>query len=349
MTTIAYNPGQVLVTGGAGFIGSHLVERLLAEGARVRVLDNFSTGRRANLQALLPDIELVEGDLRDADVVRQATAGVEVIYHQGALPSVPRSIADPETTHAVNISGTLNVLQAARAAGVRRVVVASSSSVYGDTPTLPKVETMATNPRSPYALSKLATEQYACIFAGLYPLETVALRYFNVFGPRQDPSSQYSGVIALFCGAVLRDEPCTVNGDGLQSRDFTYVDDVVQANLLAAGAPEANGHCFNIACDAQTTLLEMIEMLGEFAGKPIEVHYAPPRAGDVRHSRADITRARRLLGYAPQVAFREGLARTLAWYRAMLTDAYPEHSRRNRHTLTAGINRQRAIGYGETR
>lgn len=309
------NTRQVLVTGGAGFIGSHLVDRLLAQGARVRVLDNFSSGRRENLRTALPHVELLEGDLRDVDAVRRAVAGVEVVFHQGAVPSVPQSVSDPETTHAVNITGTLNILQAARAAGVRRVVVASSAAVYGDSPVVPKVETMAAEPRSPYGLSKLATEQYACIFAGLYAIEAVALRYFNVFGPRQDPGSHYSGVIARFCDAALRGEPCTVFGDGLQSRDFVSVDDVVQANLLAADAPAANGQFMNIACGTQTTLLELLELLGELAGTPVPVSHGPPRAGDVRYSLASIDKARQLLGYAPRVTFREGLARTMAWYR----------------------------------
>lgn len=307
---------QVLVTGGAGFIGSHLVNRLLEQGAHVRVLDNFSTGRRENLQNIRAHIELIEGDLRDIETVKRAVVGVEVVFHQGALPSVPRSISDPDTSNAVNVNGTLNVLLAARDARVRRVIVASSSSVYGDTPTLPKIETMATLPRSPYAISKLATEQYACVFAQLYNIETVALRYFNVFGPRQDPSSQYSGVIARFCKAALQDQPCTVYGDGLQSRDFTYVCDVVQANLLAADAHDANGHFLNIAGGVQTTLITMTQLLEQFLARPIKVHNEPPRPGDVRHSLASIDKAQQLLGYKPRVPFAEGLFRTLEWYRA---------------------------------
>ena len=306
---------RVLVTGGGGFIGSHLVDRLLEYGSHVRVLDNFSTGQRKNLQHALAHIELIEGDLRSVEVVQRAVTGIEVVFHQGALPSVPRSISDPETSNAVNITGTLNLLLAARNAGVRRVIVASSSSVYGDTPTLPKIESMATSPLSPYAISKLATEQYACVFARLYELEAVALRYFNVFGPRQDPASQYSGVIARFCTAALQGQPCTVYGDGLQSRDFTYVQDVVQANVLAANAPDASGHFFNIACGMQITLLAMIQLLEQFTGRSISVKNEPPRPGDVRHSSANIDKARQLLGYEPRIGFAEGLAQTLEWYR----------------------------------
>jgi UDP-glucose 4-epimerase len=304
-----------LVTGGGGFIGSHLLDRLLDLGHHVRALDNFSTGRRDNLRRTLAHIELIEGDLRDPDTVRRAAQGAEIVLHQGALPSVPRSVNDPRTTNAVNVEGTLNVLLAAREVGVRRVVVASSSSVYGDTPTLPKVETMPPTPRSPYAISKLAAEQYTCTFAPLYGLETVALRYFNVFGPRQDPTSQYSGVIALFCTAALQGRPYTLQGDGLQSRDFTYVENVVQANLLAASAPDVSGQAFNVACGERITLLDLIATLNQLVGRELPIEHSPARAGDVRHSLADIGKARNLLGYAPVVDVAEGLARTLAWYR----------------------------------
>ena len=306
---------KVLVTGGAGFIGSHLVDALLARGDTVRVLDNFSTGKRENLASTLAQIELIEGDLRDPDAVAQAVSGVEVVFHLGALPSVPRSVTDPLTSHEVNSTGTLRLLLAARDAGVRRVVVASSSSVYGDTPTLPKVETMATSPRSPYAISKLASEQYASSFAQLFNLETVALRYFNVFGPRQDPHSYYAGVIPRFCMAAWRGEPCVIYGDGQQSRDFTFVTDVVEANLLAAAAPEASGHIFNIAGGGQTTLLDVVALLRELTGQVLEVRHEAPRAGDVRHSLAAIFKAQELLGYQPRVRFVEGLERTLWWYR----------------------------------
>jgi UDP-glucose 4-epimerase len=304
-----------LVTGGAGFIGSHLIDRLLVQGHKVRVLDNFSTGHRHNLRHVLKDIELIEGDIRDPDTVRRAVQGTEIVLHQGALPSVPRSVNDPRTSNAVNVEGTLNVLLAARDAGTRRVVVASSSSVYGDTPTLPKVETMAPNPRSPYAISKLAAEEYTCTFAPLYGLETVALRYFNVFGPRQDPTSQYAGVIALFCTLALQGKPYTVQGDGLQSRDFTYVENVVQANLLAATQPNVAGQAFNVACGQRITLLDVIAILNREVGMDLPVIHGPARVGDVRHSLADIEKARQLLNYSPSVDVSEGLARTLAWYR----------------------------------
>lgn len=305
-----------LVTGGGGFIGSHLVDHLLAAGHRVRVLDNFATGHRVNLAHVSADIELIEGDLRSSETVRQAVAGCEVILHQGALPSVPRSIADPLTSNAVNVEGTLNVLQTARAAGVRRVVIASSSSIYGDTPTLPKLETMPLNPRSPYATSKMAAETYTRLFAEIYGLETVALRYFNVFGPRQDPTSQYSGVIAKFMTMALQGTPYTVNGDGSQSRDFTFVENAVQANLKAATAPDVSGQIINVACGERTSLRQIIAILNDLVGRDIPAIYGDTRAGDVEHSLADIEKARALLGYQPQIDVRTGLARTLEWYRA---------------------------------
>jgi UDP-glucose 4-epimerase len=306
---------HVLVTGGGGFIGSHLVDHLLVSGYTVRVLDNFSTGRRSNLRHVQAEIKLIEGDLRDAEVVARAARGVELIFHQGALPSVPRSISDPRTSNAVNVDGTLNVLLAARDAGVRRVVVASSSSVYGDTPALPKVETMPTQPRSPYAISKLATEQYTSVFASIYGMETVALRYFNVFGPRQDPGSQYSGVIARYCTAALCGQPYPVHGDGQQSRDFTYIENVVRANMLAAQAPDVAGQVFNVACGVRITLLEMIAALNRLIGRELPATHQPARSGDVRHSLADTSKAQQMLGYTPLVAFEEGLAYTLEWYR----------------------------------
>jgi nucleoside-diphosphate-sugar epimerase len=306
---------QYLVTGGGGFIGSHLVDRLLELGHAVRVLDNFATGRRQNLAHCLADIDLVEGDLRDAATVLRAAAGCEVILHQGALPSVPRSVADPLTSNEVNVVGTLNVLQAAREQGVRRVVIASSSSIYGDTPTLPKVETMPMNPRSPYATSKMAAETYTRVFADVYGLETVALRYFNVFGPRQDPNSQYSGVIAKFMTFALRGETYTINGDGTQSRDFTYVANAVQANMLAAAAPGVNGAVINIACGRRISLNDLTAILNRLVGQDIPTVYGPARTGDVEHSLADIGEARTRLGYEPLVDVETGLARTLDWYR----------------------------------
>jgi UDP-glucose 4-epimerase len=305
----------VLITGGAGFIGSHLAGRLLRDGRRVRIFDNFSTGKRTNLAELRGEAEVIEGDLRDPAAVRRAMGGVELVFHQGALPSVPRSVHDPHTCNAVNVDGTLNVLLAARDAGARRVVVASSSSVYGNTPALPKVETMALWPRSPYAVSKLAAEQYAVIFPALYGLETVVLRYFNVFGPRQDPDSPYSGVIARFCTAAITGRPFTVHGDGRQTRDFSYVENVVMANLLAAVVPEASGEVFNIAGGQRTALLDVVAILNRLTGQELPVVHEPPRPGDIRDSLADIGRARRVLGYEPLVGVVDGLARTLAWYR----------------------------------
>jgi nucleoside-diphosphate-sugar epimerase len=304
-----------LVTGGAGFIGSNLVEELVRRGERVRVLDDFSTGKREHLSAFLERVELVEGDLRDLPTVRKAVAGVDYILHQAALPSVQRSVDDPLTTHAVNTTGTLNLLIAAREVGVKRVVYAASSSAYGDSPTLPKREDMLSRPKSPYAVSKLTGEQYCQAFTEVYGLETVCLRYFNVFGPRQDPTSQYSAVIPLFITAMLQGQPPTVHGDGLQSRDFSYIANVVHANLLAAAAPAASGRVFNIACGERYTLLDTIAALNDILGTQIEPVYAEPRVGDVRHSLADISAAQEVLGYRVLVDFYEGLRRTVAWYR----------------------------------
>jgi UDP-glucose 4-epimerase len=300
-----------LVTGGAGFIGSHICEELLRRGESVAVLDNFATGKRENLRHLARDLRIIKGDLRDLVVVREAVRGADYVLHQGALPSVPRSVADPVTSHQVNTEGTLNVLVAARDAGVKRVVFASSSSVYGDTPVLPKREDMPSNPKSPYAVSKLTGEHYCRVFYEIYGLETVALRYFNVFGPRQDPDSQYAAVIAKFTRALLDGGEITVYGDGEQTRDFTYVANVVEANLLATGAPGAAGKVFNIACGDQVSLNQVIRHLAELVHRESEVVYQPPRAGDVKHSRADIASASSILGYRVKVAFDEGLARTL--------------------------------------
>jgi UDP-glucose 4-epimerase len=302
------------VTGGAGFIGSNIVERLVGEGQRVRVLDNFSTGRRENLQPWLDRVELVEGDLRDLPTVRQAVDGVDYVLHQGAIPSVPRSVDDPAQSHACNATGTLNVLIAARDAGVKRVVYASSSSVYGDSPELPKREQMPTNPLSPYAVSKLAGENYCCACHQVYGLETVCLRYFNVFGPRQDPTSQYAAVIPAFITRMLAGERPVVYGDGLQSRDFTYVANVVDANLLACRAEGAAGQVFNAACGQRTTLLELLEALEQVIGREANPLFEPPRPGDVRHSVAAIDKAREHLGYQPTTTFEEGLRRTVAFF-----------------------------------
>lgn len=305
-----------LVTGGAGFIGSHLVEGLLERGYKVRVLDNFSTGRRANLKGVLTRIELVEGSVTNLTTTRSVMRGVEIVFHQAALPSVPRSVKNPLESNEVNITGTLNVLLAARDAGVRRVVYAASSSAYGDQPTLPKVETMTPDPLSPYAIAKLAGEMYARAFTNLYGLSTVSLRYFNVFGPRQDPTTQYAGVLAKFCTCAITGQPYPVYGDGEQSRDFTYVANVVEANILAAHAQLDGSPVINVACGERTTLNQIIQILNELTGQNLPAHYGPPRAGDVRHSQADITRARQLLGYEPKIDLREGLRRTLEWYHA---------------------------------
>jgi nucleoside-diphosphate-sugar epimerase len=304
-----------LVTGGAGFIGSHVVERLLAEGHQVRVLDNFSTGRRENLRRCLAEIELFEGDLRSLHTVHQAVEGVDYVLHLGALPSVPRSVKTPVEAHAINSTGTLHVLLAAHEAGVRRLVFASSSSIYGDSPVLPKTEEMIPAPLSPYAASKIAGEHYCQVFDRLYGLETVMLRYFNVFGPRQDPSSPYSGVISLFITAALRGDPYTINGDGAQTRDLTFVQNVVQATIAASTAPGVAGEVMNVACGIRTSILELTRMLDRILGQDTPVVHRPPRAGDVLHSLADIGKARRLLDYKPAVDVLEGLNRTVAWYR----------------------------------
>ncbi len=312
-------PETYLVTGGAGFIGSHLVEALVATGAAVRVLDNFSTGHRANLAGCLDRITLIEGDITDLKIVRDAVAGVDFVLHQAALPSVPRSVASPMESNNANVNGTLNVLLAARDAGVRRVVYAASSSVYGNIEAEYKREDMPPDPRSPYAVAKLAGEQYCRAFYLTYGLETVSLRYFNVFGPRQDPKSQYAAVIPIFLTAMLHDQPPPVEGDGYQSRDFTYVADVVHANLLACTAPDAAGEVFNIACGGRHTILSLVDILNRLLGTAIAPVHVAPRPGDVRHSRADIGKAERLLGYRPQVSFEEGLARTLAWHREIVS------------------------------
>jgi UDP-glucose 4-epimerase len=307
---------RALVTGGAGFIGSHLVEGLLARGYQVRVLDNFATGRRENLTHIATEIELLEGDVCNLTTVRNAVRQVDVVFHEAALPSVERSVKNPLESNEVNIAGTLNVLLAARDAGVRRVVYAASSSAYGDTPTLPKIETMLPDPLSPYAVSKLAGEQYMKVFTQLYGLSTISLRYFNIFGPRQDPTTQYAGFIAKVVSCALECVPYPVFGDGEQSRDFTYVENAVQANLLASEAAFEGSPLLNIACGTRATLNQIIAMVNELTQQKLAAHYGPPRAGDVRHSLADITRAKQILGYQPTVDTREGLRRTLEWYRS---------------------------------
>jgi UDP-glucose 4-epimerase len=307
---------QYLVTGGAGFIGSNVVEQLVKQGKKVRVLDNLLTGKRANLEAFLRDVEFIEGDLRDMEAVRRAVNGVEFILHLGALPSVPRSVSEPQLAHDINITGTLNLLVAARDAGCRRVVFSSSSSVYGDTPTLPKHEAMTPAPLSPYAVHKLTGEYYCRIFWQLYGLETVALRYFNVFGPRQDPQSEYAAVIPKFITRILTGQSPTVFGDGRQTRDFSYVDNVVAANLAGCVAPKAAlGEAFNIACGGRISLLDLVASINRTLGKNIQPKLDPPRPGDIQHSQADVSKADRLMNYRPQIDFAEGIARTIAWYR----------------------------------
>jgi UDP-glucose 4-epimerase len=298
---------RVLVTGGGGFIGSNLVRALVERGDDVRVLDNFSTGQRANLAELAGDIEVVEGELRSYERVHAATRGVEVVFHQGALPSVPRSVQDPLTTSAVNVEGTLNVLLAARDEGVRRVVCASSSSVYGNSGELPRFETAHPDPISPYGVSKLAAERYCVSFSRVYPLETVALRYFNVFGPNQDPTSQYAAVVPRFITAIADGRPVTIYGDGEQRRDFTYVENVVDANVAAASAERVSGAVLNVATGRPTTVNELAEAIGSLLGRSVERDEQPERTGDVRDSWADIARARELLGWEPRTGLDEGL------------------------------------------
>jgi UDP-glucose 4-epimerase len=312
---------RALVTGGAGFIGSNLVDELLARGDDVRVLDNFSTGNRHNVAAVLDDIDLVEGDLRSYERVHRAVKGCDVVFHQGALPSVPRSIQDPITTSEINVGGTLNVLLAARDEGVRRVVYASSSSVYGDAPGLPRTESQVPRPLAPYAVSKLAAEHYCRAATEVYDLEVVSLRYFNVFGDRQDPSSAYAAVIPRFIAAMFDGRSPTIYGDGEQSRDFTYVANVVAANLLAADAPGAAGRTFNVASGRRRSLNELVGSLNGLLGTHVLPAYAEPRPGDVMHSLADISAAREVLGYRPAVDFDEGLAATIQCFEQARAEA----------------------------
>ena len=312
------SPGETaLVTGGAGFIGSHLVNRLLADGYAVRVLDNFATGRRSNLSEIESEIELIEGDIQSYERVHNSVKGCDLVFHQAALPSVPRSVQDPLTSTAVNVTGTLNVLLASRDEGVRRVVYASSSSVYGANPELPKREEMATLPMAPYAVSKLAGEGYCRSFNRVYDMDTVSLRYFNVFGPGQDPSSQYAAVVPNFITAFLEERAPIVYGDGEQSRDFCFIDNTVDANLLAAAAgPDAAGEVFNIACGARISLNEMLAELRGYTGKEIEATYVDARPGDIKHSQADIAKAGEGLDYRPRVSAEQGLVRAFDAYAA---------------------------------
>jgi UDP-glucose 4-epimerase len=311
---------KYLITGGAGFIGCNLVRYVLEKGHDVVVLDNFATGKRENLTDVLDRIELIEGDLRDRATCDRAVAGCEAIFHQGALGSVPRSIDDPQTSHDVNVNGTMNILEAARSAGIRRVVFAASSSAYGDQPTSPKHEGMVPMPISPYAAGKLACEMILQAHAAAFGMETVCLRYFNVFGPHQDPHGAYAAVIPAFVSAILHDETPLVYGDGEQSRDFCYIQNVCKANWLAATAPpeRCDGKAMNIACHHATTLNQILDLLGELLGKDIQADYQPPRAGDVKHSLADISRAKDVIGYEPEVYFEEGLRKAIDWYKENL-------------------------------
>ncbi|MCB9450136.1 MAG: SDR family oxidoreductase [Anaerolineaceae bacterium] len=306
-----------VVTGGAGFIGSHIAERLLNDGHRVRVVDNLITGSRRNLDDLRGDLEFYEVSITDADALPPIFAGADYVFHQAALPSVPRSIDDPLTTHNTGATGTLNVLIAARDAGVKRVVYAASSSAYGNAVEEIKTEDLSPRPLSPYAVSKLAGEFYCQSFYQVYGLETVCLRYFNVFGPRQDPLSQYAAVIPLFITAMLDGQAPTIYGDGQQSRDFTYIDNVVHGNLLAVRAPDAAGEMLNLATGGRITLLDLMDKLNAQLGTDLQPIHAAPRPGDVKHSRAGIDKAQRLLGFAPIVDFDDGLARTIAWYQGI--------------------------------
>jgi UDP-glucose 4-epimerase len=305
-----------LVTGGAGFIGGHLVEGLLAAGWAVRVLDDLSTGSQRNLAGAVDRIEFTRGDIRDRDALERVVKGVEVVFHEAAMASVPRSVEMPVMTNSVNVDGTLLVLETARQAGVRRVVYAASSSAYGDTEVLPKRETMPANPRSPYALQKFSGEEYCRLYHELYGLETVSLRYFNIFGPRQDPNSDYAAVIPRFVTAALANRPPVIYGDGLQTRDFTYVENAVRANLLAADAKRAPGSVINVAAGVRTSLNELWSAIRRSVGTEVEARHEAAREGDVRDSLADLTRASELLGYAPSIDLEEGLRRTVASYRA---------------------------------
>ncbi len=310
---------RYVVTGGAGFIGSHIVEELVRRNETVTVIDNFSTGKRENVKPFEGTAEIIDADISQAKNLAQILKGAEYVIHQAAIPSVPKSIIDPVRSHEANVNGTLQLLVACREAGVKRVVYASSSSLYGDSPTLPKHEGMMPNPLSPYGAQKLFGETYCQVFTKSYGLETVSLRYFNVFGPRQDATSQYSGVLALFIPAVLEGRRPTIYGDGEQSRDFTYVKNVVEANLLACKAPGVAGQFFNVACGDRITVNSMLQQINKITGKDISPVYADARAGDIKHSQADITRAKERLSYVPRVSFEEGLRDTIEWYRENLS------------------------------
>ena len=306
---------KYLVTGGSGFIGSNIVEELLKKGHQVRILDNFSTGNRNNIETFQDKIEVIEGDLRSYHIVMEAVDGMDFVLHQGALPSVPRSVRDPLTTNEVNVVGTLNLLHACVDAKVRRVIFASSSSIYGDSPTLPKREDMTPNPLSPYAVSKLAGEKYLHVFAKLYGLHTVSLRYFNVFGPRQNPDSQYSAVIPKFIRAIMNDESPVIYGDGEQSRDFTFIQNVIEANIMATEVDCPPGIAMNCAVHQRTDLNQLVVEINKILGKDIKPEYTEPRPGDVKHSFADISLIQKTMGFEPKICFEEGLKKTIDWYK----------------------------------
>ncbi len=306
---------KFLVTGGAGFIGSNICKRLVSQGCFVRVIDNLLTGKKSNLSAVIDKIEFIEADMGDGEVARSAMKDIDVVLHEGALPSVPRSVDDPAATHRHCVDATFTLLLAARDAGVKRFVYAASSSAYGDTPSLPKLETMPVRPLSPYAVAKLVGEYYCSVFYTVFGLQTISLRYFNVFGPNQDPTSQYAAAIPAFVTAILKDKPPTIYGDGEQSRDFTYVDNVVEANLLAARAKQTKGEVVNIACGQAVTVNEIIGMINDVLGKKVVPIYADHRPGDIKHSLADITLAKKLIGFKPTVPFKRGLEIAIDWYR----------------------------------
>jgi UDP-glucose 4-epimerase len=309
---------RYLVTGGAGFIGSNICRKLTSEGCFVRVVDNLLTGKKSNLSDIIDDIEFIEADMGDEAIAYSAMKDIDVVLHQGALPSVPKSLDNPAATHKHCVDATFTLLMAARDGGIKRFVYAASSSAYGDSPTLPKEEKMAARPLSPYAVAKLVGEYYCSVFYKVFGLETISLRYFNVFGPYQDPTSQYAAAIPAFVTSILQDKSPTVYGDGEQSRDFTFIDNVVNANLLAARAEKAEGQCINIACGHAVTVNEIIEMINEIVGKNVKPVYEEARVGDVKHSLADITHAEKLLGYKPLISFKDGLGIAIDWYRENL-------------------------------
>ena len=306
---------RFLVTGGAGFIGSNICRRLVSEGCSVRVIDNLITGRRSNLDDIIDKIEFIEADMGDETVARKGMEDIDVVLHQGAVPSVPKSVEDPALTHKHCIDATFTLLLAARDAGIKRFVFAASSSAYGDSPTMPKIETMVSNPLSPYAVCKLVGEYYCSVFYKVFGLETISLRYFNIFGPYQDPTSQYAAAIPAFVTSIIKGIPPTIYGDGEQSRDFTYIDNVVEANLRAGRAKEIHGEVINIACGECITVNAILDMINEIVGADVKANYVAPRVGDVKHSLADITLAKEVIGYEPVMRFRQGLEKAIGWYR----------------------------------